>query len=50
MPRSELRVLLSPQSAPEQVIETLRLLGNDTGFQAGDRAARLWVQVVQQRS
>ena len=34
LPRSELRVLLSPQSAPEQVIETLRLLGNDTGYHA----------------
>ncbi|NWF06623.1 hypothetical protein HX810_02880 [Pseudomonas salomonii] len=34
LPRSELRVLLTPQSEPRQVTETLRLLGNDNGYHA----------------
>ncbi|WP_248752572.1 DUF6543 domain-containing protein [Pseudomonas sp. MWU15-20650] len=34
LPRSELRTLLTPESKPESVTETLRLLGSDNGYRA----------------
>lgn len=34
LPRSELRVLLTPDTPPQRLTETLRLLGSDNGYRA----------------
>ncbi|WP_300628131.1 DUF6543 domain-containing protein [Pseudomonas sp.] len=34
LPRSELRVLLNPDTTPQSITETLRLLGSDNGYRA----------------